>query len=580
VPDLPFDVLDVPLDGGDLPVACTGDVQAELAGEIADPPVAPLRDAIVGGVTAMLEEYQRRASYAAAQSDPLRATGVYLDEIGSFERGIHKQAGETETSYRARINAFTGVADPEDIIAAANAVLAPYAPNIAAKLSSCVYFEHNDCWFARSGPFYDLVGATNASPIQITARFPLDASIQNGDKVVVSNVLGNTAANGIWPITLIAGPFTQILAFGPPNPAVTLTGPPASAFVLQVYLQTDGPVGVATFSYRVISGFMLGPVLGPFLTAAAVALGTTGLVVHFAAGTYNGNGGEMTYQSVCTSFTLGGSTGTGAYTGGGSFARKVESDAVATLWSSHLYSPLFLTGVSAGVGTTKNGFQAQAMPAPPFDSTPNYPDRLYKALPHRHPFGARTFVDPYGRFFELLVPDISGIDANVSAVYRGQLDIVGATNASPIEIRTRTPLPAALQSGATVTITLVLGNTNANGNWPITVTGPNSFTLGGSTGNALYTSNTVHPDQLAIGAGGSVQFDYSPSPAGGFFVGAPLVPVHTSLYPVTFPAAAPTFLWGVQATSDDVYNTLINAIDAIRGQSVRWALSTQPGIAA
>ena len=573
MPDLPFDVLDVPLDGGDLPVACTGDVQAELAGEIADPPVAPLRDAIVGGVTAMLEEYQRRASYAAAQSDPLRATGVYLDEIGSFERGIHKQAGETETSYRARINAFTGVADPEDIIAAANAVLAPYAPKIAAKQSSCVYFEHNDCWFTRSGPFYDLVGATNASPIQITARFPLDASLQNGDKVVVSNVLGNTAANGIWPITLIAGPFTQILAFGPPNPAVTLTGPPASAFVLQVYLQTDGPVGVATFSYRVISGFTLGPVLGPFPTADAVALGTTGLVIHFAPGVYNSNGGETTYQSVCTSFLLGGTTGTGAYAGGGSFARKVESDAVATLWSSHLYSPLFLTGVSVGVGTTKNGFRTQAMPAAPFDSTPNYPDRLYKALPHRHPFGARTFVDPYGRFFELLAPDISGIDANVSAVYRGQLDIVGATNKSPIEIRTRTPLPAALQSGATVTISVdVLGNTAAWGDWIATVTGPDTFTLangsGPSVGNGPYRG------------GGSAQFDFSPPPRDGFFVGAPLVPIHASLHPPTFPAASPTFVWGVQATSDDIYNTLINAVDAIRGQSARWALSTEPGIAA
>lgn len=67
--------------------------------------------------------------------------------------------------------------------------------------------------------------------------------------------------------------------------------------------------------------------------------------------------------------------------------------------------------------------------------------------------------------------------------------ITGATNAGPIVITT-----SAAHGFATdqlVSISGVLGNTAANGNWTIIVTGANTFSLTGSTGNGAYTSGGI-----------------------------------------------------------------------------------------
>lgn len=63
--------------------------------------------------------------------------------------------------------------------------------------------------------------------------------------------------------------------------------------------------------------------------------------------------------------------------------------------------------------------------------------------------------------------------------------ITGATNAAPISI---TAAAHGLATGAKVMIARVGGNTNANGVWTVTVVDANTFTLDGSTGNAVYTS--------------------------------------------------------------------------------------------
>jgi len=46
-----------------------------------------------------------------------------------------------------------------------------------------------------------VTAATNASPIQITTNFPHNFS--TGDQVNVTGVVGNTAANGIWTVTVV-----------------------------------------------------------------------------------------------------------------------------------------------------------------------------------------------------------------------------------------------------------------------------------------------------------------------------------------------------------------------------------------
>lgn len=143
MPNLPLPPLPggVPIDCGPLPVADEDDVSAQWSPEINESQSAPVRDAIKGGQLALALEYQKRARYAAAQSDPLRATGEYEDEIFGYERGIQRQKGESHDAYRARGLSFEGTVDPNDIIAAANAVLAPYTS------ISCRYAEQSDGWF-------------------------------------------------------------------------------------------------------------------------------------------------------------------------------------------------------------------------------------------------------------------------------------------------------------------------------------------------------------------------------------------------------------------------------------------------
>src|ERR1019366_5944122 len=145
MPTLPLTLDDgVPIDGGDLPAASAADVAAEWAFELQQPTTAPIRDAIQAGETAMLQEYERRSQYAAGQSDRLRATSEYLDEIGN-ENGIDRQDGETDVAYMARVNGIQSVTDPNDIIAAVNAILAPFTA-VQAR-----YLERSDGCFVGDG---------------------------------------------------------------------------------------------------------------------------------------------------------------------------------------------------------------------------------------------------------------------------------------------------------------------------------------------------------------------------------------------------------------------------------------------
>lgn len=70
-----------------------------------------------------------------------------------------------------------------------------------------------------------------------------------------------------------------------------------------------------------------------------------------------------------------------------------------------------------------------------------------------------------------------------------EINITGASNASPISITTSTS--HGFVTGQLVNISGVVGNTAANGNWIITVTGSTTFTLNGSSGNGSYTSGGV-----------------------------------------------------------------------------------------
>ena len=77
--------------------------------------------------------------------------------------------------------------------------------------------------------------------------------------------------------------------------------------------------------------------------------------------------------------------------------------------------------------------------------------------------------------------------ANASGPVPGvsNLGVSGATNANPIEIHTSNP--HGLSTSDYVEISGVLGNTSANGQWQITVVDTTHFTLNGSIGNGAYS---------------------------------------------------------------------------------------------
>lgn len=69
-----------------------------------------------------------------------------------------------------------------------------------------------------------------------------------------------------------------------------------------------------------------------------------------------------------------------------------------------------------------------------------------------------------------------------------KLDVLGATNATPIEITVDVVSSHGYADGDRVNIRDVVGNTAANGVWVITATGTDTFTLNGSDGNSAYVS--------------------------------------------------------------------------------------------
>lgn len=191
MPTLPLPPLKpgVRLDAGDLPVSSSTDTLAAWSGDLSAANPAPVRDALVAGETAQQLAYEDASGYAAAQSDPLRATGEYLEEIGGYERGVNKAAGESDTSYRNRINSTPNTVDPNDIIAVVNTILAPFT-NISARYSErsdgCFPSSPTDVWSCHVFAVAD--GGPNAVPnypdrkySTITNRRPMGAMI-NADE--------------------------------------------------------------------------------------------------------------------------------------------------------------------------------------------------------------------------------------------------------------------------------------------------------------------------------------------------------------------------------------------------------------
>ncbi len=144
MPTLPAPLPFVPA-GGELPVVDADDVRRALPAQMqGDAASAPVREGLVAAQTAMFLEWQYASANAAAQSDPTRASDFYLDGQGE-DRSTLRQPGENDDAFRARMLAVPDIVTPAAIIAAVNAILAPYTA------IECQLFEGLDRWFPSDG---------------------------------------------------------------------------------------------------------------------------------------------------------------------------------------------------------------------------------------------------------------------------------------------------------------------------------------------------------------------------------------------------------------------------------------------
>lgn len=167
---------DAPIGGGDLPVTDTPDVALQEANFVRAPNTATTRDAVRSAITKMALAYQRCSERAAAQVDTRRATGIYLDGLGS-DKKVFRQTDEAQEPYRTRVLVPPGVVDPFDIVTAVNALLAPYTT------IQCKYLESIlDAFYLTNGAAtYDsFFGVT---PHYQDRLYPDDAAENNGRSI-------------------------------------------------------------------------------------------------------------------------------------------------------------------------------------------------------------------------------------------------------------------------------------------------------------------------------------------------------------------------------------------------------------
>lgn len=144
----------------------------------------------------------------------------------------------------------------------------------------------------------NITGATNASPIVVTA---VAHGFVNGALVTVTGVLGNTAANGTWLITVDAAKPNEFNLFGSTGNGVYTSGGVATRAA-----RTDIAITAASNA----SPIVVTVADHPFQTSDSV-------FISGVAGNTAANGQFAIHRIDGQSFSLDGSAGNGNYTGGG-----------------------------------------------------------------------------------------------------------------------------------------------------------------------------------------------------------------------------------------------------------------------
>lgn len=249
--------------------------------------------------------------------------------------------------------------------------------------------------------------------------------------------------------------------------------------------------------------------------------------------------------------------------------------------------------------------------ASPGDASPQYTDRLYRddalpgganavSVPNRDPGGAWVFGDDFGRYFVVRVPAIK--DTATSLIYSGlsQTTITDALIFSgqatlntighdfqPSDAGKAITVVGAGPAGGNLVTSILAFNTStqvvlaANASTTVGPTnaifasfimqGPNDTAppeLGGAEAGAQENNGTVIAEPVATGgnlattAGGR-----------GFFVGD-----GSNTSGAEADGSVALFLFNGAQSAAATYQSMVNAVERIKGQSIRWMLVTDPNL--
>jgi hypothetical protein len=309
-----------------------------------------------------------------------------------------------------------------------------------------------------------LTSVSNTAPIAVGTAKP--HGLTSGARVLISGVQGDTAANGVFTVT-VTGPASFTLNSSAGNAA--WIGGGAVTADLDTMIQTVVIAAVATATGTTAD------VVTPALARAAV--------LPFDSATI----GTLLAQSSVdpTQFPV-------------QIAAFTQVAKAAALFTALATGAPAFTFVVQNAATFR-WLDPSALPLLPTDSSPYGAfEAMLQALKLQTRQAART-PKLFDVLAQWLVP--GALPADVPSAIGGPTLLVGdASNASPIAITTTAP--HRLATGTQVTISLVQGNTAANGTFAITVTGASSFSLDGSTGNGTWTGGgeVTLPGAIALAA--------------------------------------------------------------------------------
>jgi hypothetical protein len=298
-----------------------------------------------------------------------------------------------------------------------------------------------------------LAAVSNATPIVVATTKP--HGLATGASVFITGVTGNSAANGKFAVT-VTSPTSFSLDGSAGNGAWTGGGTATAGLDAAIEATVVAALATATG--------VVADVVGPVLAKTGMLPLDAVTIANLLA---NQTVDSSQFPNQVAAIT-----------------QVAKAGALYTALSTNAAAFNFVVDNAA----TFRWLDPSALPLTPVTASPYAAfEALLQALKLQQRQAART-----PKLFDVLAQwqQPGQLPADVATAIGGPTILVAnASNASPIQVTTTTA--HGLATGAQVEIDLVAGNTAANGTWTITVTGPATFTLDGSSGNGAWISGGV-----------------------------------------------------------------------------------------